>query len=58
MRLDSRKDAVEYFCELHNALNRKLGKPMADCKAMSKELCDKCNECQRRASTLNLDNNL
>lgn len=33
IRHSSREDFVYYLCELHNNVNRKLGKPIHDCKS-------------------------
>ena len=52
-KLEGREELVEYFCQLHNILNKILKKSIFDCKLMEQTYGGECDECKKKTLSMN-----
>jgi FAD-linked sulfhydryl oxidase len=53
---DSREDLVNYLCYLHNKVNKRLNKPIFDCKEAFKFWGGECG-CSEKSNTTSTSTN-
>ena len=46
IRVEGREELSDYLCELHNALNKFLKKPIFDCDLLEETYGGECDECK------------